>query len=301
MSTLTLTRPPTGSITVSGHHVRLYQQVRAEWVKVRSVRSTWVCLALIVLIGVGLGVLISFVTASAWAGSGSMQDRLQYDPVRTAQAGMLVSQFVVGVIGVLAISSEYSSGLIRTTLSSVSHRISVLVAKVLVLSGLLLGAGEATAIISSFVSRAVLLSHGGVAVATNSAAFQASSKFIPVLSLSNGSVLRATLLSGVYITLLGLCGLGLGFILRSTAGAISLFVGVLLVLPIVVAMLPTSVSAHFNSFLPNNLGSAMMVVTLHHNAYGGIFLPPYQAMSILALYAAVLLGFGAWRLMRADA
>jgi hypothetical protein len=265
------------------------------------VRSTWICIALIVLVSVGLSVLISIVTAHAWPGAGNSQDRLQYDPVRTAQAGVLVAQFIVGVFGVLAISAEYSSGLIRTTLMSASHRVSVLTAKVVVLAGVLLCVGEVTAVISSFVSRAVLLANGGVAVATDSPALQATSKMIPVLSLSNGSVLRATLLVGVYVTLLGICALGLGFLLRSTAGSISIFAGVLLVLPIVTAILPQSVTSSFSAYLPNNLGSAMLVVTLHHNAYGGSFLAPYTAVAVLGLYTAILLGLGAWRLIRADA
>lgn len=296
------TRPiaPAGTLTVPGHHVRLWHAIRAEWVKLRSTRSTWVCLGLVVVVGVGLGVLITLVTAGAWK-TGDMQDRTQYDPVRTAQAGMLVAQFIVGVLGVMAVTGEYSSGLIRTTLSSVSHRWTILVSKVVVLAATLMVVGEATAFTSSFVSRMILLGHGGRVVAHDSPALQATSKWIPVLSLSNPAVLRATVLAGVYITLLGLCGLALGFALRSTAGAISLFVGVLLVVPIVATMLPASISSHFNSWLPNTLGSAMMIVTLRHNAYGGDFFAPWTATALLAGYALVLLALGATRLMARDA
>jgi hypothetical protein len=300
--TTVATRPigPAGTVTVPGHHVRLWHAVRAEWVKLRSTRSTWICLGLIVVVGVGLDVLITFVTANAW-NAGSTQDRLQYDPVRTAQAGMLVAQFIVGVLGVMIVTSEYSSGLMRTTLLSVSHRWTILVSKVIVLAGSLLVVGEATAFTSAFVSRAILLGHGGKVVTHDSPALQATSKWIPVLNLSDPAVLRATLLSGIYITLLGLCGLGLGFALRSTAGAISLFVGGLLVVPIVANMLPSSISSHFNSWLPNTLGSSMMIVTLHHNAYGGNFFGPWAATAALGGYALVLLALGTARLMARNA
>lgn len=289
------------SANAPGRHLRLYRQVHSEWIKLRTVRSTWVSLLLIVVISVGLSALISYVTANAWTPTASLQDRLQYDPVRTAQAGVLVAQFVVGVLGVLFISSEYSSGLIRTSLSAVTHRVNVLVAKAIVLTITLLVTGETAAFSSSLVSRAMLLSHGGRVVAADSPALQATSRYIPVLNLTSPGVLRATLLAGVYVALLGLCGLGLGFILRSGAGAISLFVGVLLVVPIVTAMLPQSISSHFNAYLPNTLGSAMMVVTLRHNVSGGTFLSPGVATSVLALYAVILLVAGAWRLTRTDA
>lgn len=291
---------PAGSVRVPGHHIRLGYSIWAEWVKLRSTRSTWICLGLIFVVGLGLDVLITIVTAHAW-NPGATQDRLQYDPVRTAQAGMLVAQFIVGVLGVLMVSGEYSTGLIRTTLSSVSHRWMTLVSKVIVLAAALLVVSEATAFTSSFVSRAILLGSGGKVVAHDSPALQATSKFIPVLSMTNPAVLRATLLVGVYITLLGLCGLALGFALRSTAGAISLFVSVLLVVPVVTSMLPASIASHFNAYLPSTLGSSMMVVTLRHNAYGGNFFSPWTATAVLAGYALILLAIGSTRLLARDA
>jgi hypothetical protein len=289
-----------GEVKVPGVHVQLFCQIKAEWIKLRSVRSTWICLVLIIVVGVGLGALISIVSANAWS-QGATPDRLQYDPVRTAQAGVLVAQFVVGVIGVLCITSEYSSGLIRTTLTSATHRVTSLVAKVIVVSAVLFVTGEITAFISYFVSRALLLSHGGKVVPIDSTAIQVHSKFIPVLDISSPGVLRATILVGVYITLLGLLGLALGFLIRHSAGAISIFVGILLVLPIIVQLLPSSVSSHFNSYMPNTLGSAMIIVTLHNNAAGGTFLGPVVAAALLAGYVVLLLGLGAWRLLRSDA
>jgi ABC-2 type transport system permease protein len=283
----------------SGYHLRFFYQMRAEWVKLRSVRSTWVCLGLIILLGVGLGGVISFVTASAWAGGGA--DRLQYDPVRTAQAGVLISQFCAGVLGALFVTGEYSSGLLRSTLSAVSHRGSVLLGKACVLTLVLLLAGEVSAFGSYFFSRWILLRHGGVLVLRNSVALQLHSAKIPVLSLSAPGVVRATLLVGVYVALLGLLGVGLGFIMRSGAGAIATYVGVLLIIPVIVSLLPSSASGYINEYLPSTLGSAMLLVTLHHNAYGGNFVGPLAGAGILTGYALLVVGLGWWRLSNGDA
>ena len=291
---------PAGSVRVPGHHIRLGYAIWAEWVKLRSTRSTWICLGLIFVVGLGLDVLITIVTANAW-NPGATQDRLQYDPVRTAQAGMLVAQFIVGVLGVLMVTGEYSTGLIRTTLSSVSHRWSALRgqghrARRGADGGQRGDGGHVELREPSNPART-----RGKVVAHDSPALQATSKFIPVLSMTNPAVLRATLLVGVYITLLGLCGLALGFALRSTAGAMSVFVSVLLVVPVVTSMLPASIASHFNAYLPSALGSSMMVVTLRHNACGGDFFGPWTATAVLAGYALVLLAIGTTRLVARDA
>ena len=276
-----------------------WAQVRAEWVKTNSLRTTWVCLGLVVVISVGLGALISWVSATSWVG-GSLSDRLQYDPVRTAEAGTLVAQFVVGVLGVLLVSTEYSSGLVAVSLSALRCRGTLMSAKLFVTGVLVLVVGEAVAFSSYFVSRAVLLGRGGKVVLHDSASLQLHSHYIPVLALSDPGVLRATAMAGVYLALLSLLGVALGFMLRSGAGAISLFVAVLLVSPIVVQLLPSGIGSHVNPFLPTNLGSGMMVDVLSHNAYGGNFLSWDSALGWLMLYVVVASGLGLWRLVRSD-
>jgi hypothetical protein len=275
-----------------------WAQVRAEWVKTYSLRTTWVCVGLVVLISVGLGALISWVSAASWV-DGSVADRLQYDPVRTAQSGVLAAQFVAGVLGVLLVTSEYSSKMITVSLSAVRTRSTLVSAKLFVTAMLVLAVGEVVAFSSYFVSRAVLLSQGGRMVAHDSAQLQLHSVFLPVLSLSDSGVLRATAMAGVYLALLSMLGVALGFLLRSGAGAISVFVGGLLLLPIIVQLLG-STGSHINPFLPTNLGSAMMVDVLSHNAYGGDFLSWDSALGWLGLYVVVTIALGTWRLVRSD-
>ena len=96
-------------------------QLRSEWTKLRSVRSTWVCLVIVVVAGIGLSALVTDVEAGRW-GTLGLADRATFDPVRFSQTGTFLSQFVVGVLGALVVTSEYATGSIRTTLSASSRR-----------------------------------------------------------------------------------------------------------------------------------------------------------------------------------
>jgi hypothetical protein len=107
-------------------------------------------------------------------------------------------------------------------------------------------------------------------------------------------------MAGVYLAMLSMIGVALGFLLRSGAAAISVFVGALLLLPIIVQLLPSGLGGDINPFLPTNLGSAMMVDVLSHNAYGGNFLSWDSALGWLGLYVVVVVVAGIWRLVRSD-
>jgi hypothetical protein len=108
-------------------------------------------------------------------------------------------------------------------------------------------------------------------------------------------------LCGVYLTLLTLMAFGIGFLLRHTAAAISLFVGLLLVLPLIVQILPSSISDPIERYLPSNLGLAMIVVTTRKTDFAGVLMAPGAAVATLAAYAAAFVALGAWVLVRRDA
>ena len=108
-------------------------------------------------------------------------------------------------------------------------------------------------------------------------------------------------LCGVYLVLLTLLACAIGFILRHTAGAISAFVGILLVLPLIVQILPSSLSNSFERYLPSNLGLAMILVTSRKTDFAGVLLGPWAAAGLLALYAAAVIALAAWLLVRRDA
>ena len=273
----------------------------AEWTKLRSVRSTWICIAIIVVASLGLSALVTNLEAGRWT-TLSLGERARFDPVRFSQSGVFISQFVVGVLGAMVVTAEYSTGLIRTTLTAVPHRFNVLIAKKAVLAMLLLVVGEISAFASFFLGQAILLGHGGKALSTNASIIsQVTAHNIPVVSITSPGVLRAVVLSGLYLVILSVLALGIGFIVRSTAGAISLFVGVLLVIPLIINILPSSISNSIEPYLPSNLGLAMVVTTTRQTDFAGTLLGPWWAFLTLVIYAIVVVGIGAWLFQKRDA
>ena len=275
--------------------------IPSEWTKLRSVRSTWISLVVIVIAGVGLSALVSNIEAGRWATLG-FADRAQFDPVRFSQTGEFISQFVVGVLGALIVTSEYATGSIRTTLATVPRRMSVLAAKGIVVASVVLVVTEVTAFVSFFVGQAVLAAHGArILPAGSTILTQVNSSKIPMVGITDAGAARAVFLCGIYLTLLTLIAFGFGFILRHTAAAISLFVGVLLVIPLIIQVLPSSISNPIEKFLPSNLGLAMIVVTTRKTDFAGVLMTPWAATATLAVYTVAVVAIGAWVLVRRDA
>lgn len=277
------------------------QAVTSEWTKLRSVRSTWIALAVVVVAGIGLSALVSNIEAGRWTSLGPA-DRAQFDPVRFSQTGEFISQFVVGVLGALIVTSEYATGAIRTTLASLPRRTTVLAAKGAVIAAVILVVTEVVAFISFFVGQAVLTAHGGRTLPTGSSILtQVRSPKIPVVGITDPGALRAVFLCGIYLTLLTLIAFGIGFIVRHTAAAISLYVGLLLVFPLIIQILPSSLSDPIEKYLPSNLGLAMIVVTTRKTDFAGVLLSPWAAAGMLVLYTAAVVALGTWVLVRRDA
>jgi len=268
------------------------QSVVSEWTKLRSVRSTWISLAVVMVAGIGLSALVSNIEAGRW-GSLGLVDRAQFDPVRFSQTGEFISQFVVGVLGALIVTSEYATGAIRTTVAALPRRTTVLAGKGLVIAAVIFVVTEATAFISFFVGQLVLTAHGGRTLPSGSTIVtQVRSPHIPVVSITDTAALRAVFLCGVYLTLLTLMAFGIGFIL---------FVGLLLVLPLIVQILPSSLSDPIERYLPSNLGLAMIVVTTRKTDFAGVLMTPGAAVATLVIYAAAFVALGGWVLVRRDA
>src|SRR5215469_10398444 len=169
-------------------HYRFGNAVRMEWIKLRTLRSTWWTLAVTAAGTVAIGVAVGLNTRNA-----------SEDLTNNALAGVVPGLLLAGVLGVLTMTSEYSSGMIRATLGAIPRRRLVLAAKAVVFGGVMLGVGEAASFISFFAGGAAL--RHGIAAPT----------------LSQPGVLRAVLLSGASFCLVGLLGLGLGAIIRHTA------------------------------------------------------------------------------------
>jgi ABC-type transport system involved in multi-copper enzyme maturation permease subunit len=256
----------------------LLSVAKSEWIKFRTVRSTLMGVIVFSILTIGLGILITSTIRAHW-GTMNFGRKLTFDPVSTSLAGVLFAQFAVGVIGSLFITSEYSSGAIRTTLTAVPHRIELALAKLLVLIISMLAVCEVVCIATFLIGQAI---YAGVVT--------------PTASLSNGADLRAVLLAGVYLALLAVLGFSLGLILRQSAACISVFVSLLLIVPIIMFLLPQSWQNSYEKFEPSNLGSSMMSVTPRPDLFG-----TWSAFAVLLIYVVVVFGVGVGLFQRRDA
>jgi hypothetical protein len=277
------------------------QLIVAEWTKLRSVRSTWVSVLIIVIAGLGISALVTNIEAGRWS-TLSLAEKLNFDPVRVSQGGVFISQFVVGVLGALLITSEYSTGLIRSTLAAVPRRSSLAASKAIVLAGVVFVVGEVTAFASFFLSSAILSGHGGKTLpAGYTLADKLRATAAPMLSITSPGVTAALFRAGLYLTLMALLALGIGMVLRHSTGAISLYVGILLIIPLLIQLLPTSITNSIEPKLPSNLGLAMSETIVRKNDFSGVLMGPWQATLLLVVYAAAALALGTWLLIRRDA
>ncbi len=249
--------------------------LRSEWTKLRTVRSTMWTLGVTVVLGIGISALATAETRAHWLSS-----QQGFDPISTSLIGVIVSQFAIGVLGVLVMSAEYGTGTIRATLSAAPRRTLVLMAKVIVFGVVALVVAEVVSFLAFFIGQALLTAPARHA------------------TLGSPGAWRAVVGSGLYVCVLGLFSLGLATIIRHTAGAISAFVGVLLVLPIIVQALPTSLSLDLRRFLPDRIGA--QIINGPANSFPNAF-SPWVGLLILIGYTAVLLGIGAVLLVRRDA
>lgn len=246
----------------------------SEWTKLRSVRSTTWSIALTVVLGIGLSALVSAETRAHWSRGNSFQ----FDGTQTSLIGVEFAQLVIGVLGILAMSGEYGTGTIRATFAAAPRRPKVLLAKAAVFGGVALVVSEVVSFLSYFVGQALL-----TAPATHT-------------TLASPGALRQVVSAGLYLCVLGLFALGLATIIRHTAGAISAFVATLLVLPLIVQALPSSMSNELRRFLPVNIGTSM--TSLHHDSFS---FSPWVGFAVLCCYAAGALLMGGILLVKRDA
>ena len=207
---------------------------------------------------------------------------MTFDPTSLSLTGLLFGQLAIGILGVLAMSAEFGTGTIRATLAAVPDRKLVVAAKAAVFVAVAFTVGEIVAFGSFFIGQAVL---------TGSA---------PHAALGDPGVLRAVFGGGLYIAVLGLLALGLATIIRHTAGAITAFVSLLLVVPIITHAFPTSVSNVVDKYLPSNIGATLMTVHPGFRSTAPAF-GPWVGFALLCGYTAAALGIGAWLLVRSDA
>jgi ABC-2 type transport system permease protein len=249
---------------------RFRQLARMEWIKLRSLRSTWLTLAIAVAASAGIALAIG----SSSTTSGGMF-------VGNTLVGMLIGVLLIGVVGVLAMTSEYTSGTIRATFAAAPRRLRVLAAKAAVVGAVALITGEAAAFLSFFAG-CMTLRHG-----------------ITAPALSQPGVLRAIVLTGASLSPIGLFGLGLGAIIRHTAAAITVVVGIVSVGGPFIGQLNLAIRPYLPIYIVSHSLSA--TTPLCRPGAASCWLSAWSGLGMLAIYAAIAMVLGALILAWRDA
>ena len=261
--------PHTGRVTFP-------RVVLSEWTKLRSLRSTRWSLLVAFVLTIGIAALACTVVAHHWPQM-SPQDRASFHPLEVNLAGVQIAQLAIGVLGVLVITGEYSTGMIRATMAAVPRRLPVLWAKALVFGAVTLALFVPSVLAAFFAGQAIL-----------------SRRHVNV-GIGDPGVARVVLGAALYLTVIGLFGLGLGAIVRNTAGGIATFAGILFVLPPLMNVLPTSWNDAASPYLPLNAGEALLALPRGDNQ-----LAPWTGFGLLCLYALAALAVAAVLLEKRD-
>jgi ABC-2 type transport system permease protein len=232
---------------------------RSEWTKLYSLRSTRYA-----------------VTVSRWA-TMSAADKASFDPLSASLLGVRFGVLAIGVLGVLLITGEYTTGMIRSTMTAVPKRLPVLWGKAVVYGLVALAITIPVAFIAFFAGQAIL-----------------SGQHIQI-AFSHAGVPSAVIGAAGLLTLTGPFAMGLGAILRSTAAGIATFAGIMYVVPPLVSILPSSVANSIDPYLPSNAGQAMMEIGHHANT-----LSQGAGLAVFAGYVAVVIAAAAVLLVRRD-
>jgi ABC-type transport system involved in multi-copper enzyme maturation permease subunit len=269
---LTPLPPPTGRAGFGG-------ALRSEWTKIRSVRSTVWTLAAAIIIAVGISTLGNWGQSSHT--SLGPQQLAAKDLVQRSMFGIVLGQLVMVVFGALAITGEYATGMIRTSLSAQPRRMPVFFAKLLVVAVIAFVVGE-------------IISFGSFLIGIH---FWATKGVH--LSLGSHGALQAVIGGGLYLDGAALLAFGIGAAMRHTAGAITTGVFLLFVVTIIVNFMPDSWQSDIDKYLPANAGG--QIWSVQHTADVGTAFGAWAGFAVYMVYAVLALVIGMWVFKRNDA
>lgn len=264
------TRAGSGSVT-------LPRVVHAEWIKFRTLRSSYITLIAAAVLTIGFGALFCWATVHRWDQLPA-DERAHFSPAEHSLRGYFLAQLAIGVLGVLVVTGEYSTGMIRASLSAVPKRLPVLWAKTAVYGVVTWVVATVSAVIAFFLGQAIL-----------------ASKHIDT-TLSAPGVTRVVLGTGLYLTAVGLLAVGIGTLVRNTAGGIASVFGLLLVVPVLAEALPSDWRDSIAPYLPSNAGQALFSLQ-----QGPHDLAPWTGFGVMCLYVLAALIGAAVVLKRRDA
>lgn len=265
-----MTAATTTDIARPGGGRLLVDVVRSEWTKLRTLRSTYWSATAAVVIAVGLGALVCLASSTGNATRPT-------DPAGTSLAGMFLAQVAFAIVGVLAMSAEYSTGMIRTTVAAVPQRGYVLGGKAVVLGVSAFVLATATAFVSFFLGQSIL------------------SRRNFDIGLGAPGVLRVVIGAGLYTGVLVLLSMALAAILRNTAGTITAVIGLLFVVPIIIAFFSDRWQNDVGRWTPINAGTAIVNVTRQSDSLG-----PWAGFAVFCGWTVLAGAVAWWTLQRRD-
>jgi ABC-2 type transport system permease protein len=255
--------------------------LRSEFIKLRSVRSTYWTLLMLLVVSVGIGAAISAAVAADWSHPDPGAPPNIYDPTQISIAALIyLGQLVIVVLGALVLTSEYSTGMIRTSLIAMPRRIVLYIAKAVAFAAVALAVSLATAFTAFYLGQALLASSHHSA------------------TLAGPGVLRAVIGSALYLTLCGLFAFAAGAIIRNTAATITAMIGLLFVIPVLVNMLPDSWWHEIVRWLPTSAGQAISATAGPQDPH---LFSPWGQFTVFAVCTAALLVVGGILFRKRDA
>jgi ABC-2 type transport system permease protein len=276
----------------------------SEWTKLRSVRSTYWTIGSLLIVSVGLAAAIGAGAAA----------QIHHDPTNKAgfDATQLslsfffyLGQLIVAVLGAMTITSEYSTGMIRTSLTAMPRRGVLYSSKLLVFTGVTLVISLVTSFLAFFLGQAVLSGTGvsaslfhNTTVPIQAEGTAQSARFAGTYVVTTGHVLTAIIGTALFVTVAAVIAFGIGAILRHTAGTVAAAIGILFVLPIIVQLLPSSWRDDINRFVPGSSGTLLSqtVGATDHTLWS-----TWPQFGVTLVWAAVLIGVGAYLFRKRDA
>ncbi len=250
--------------------------LRSEFTKIRSVRSTYWTLIALIVVTIGIGALACLGAVSRGADHGPL-----FDATQRSLAGLILGQLIITVLGALTITSEYSTGMIRSSLIVQPRRGTMLAAKGVVFFLVSMVTGLVASFVSFFIGQAIL-----------------SSKNLNV-SLGDPNVLRAVIGGALFLAVCGMLAFGLGTLLRHTAGAITASIGLLFVLFVLINFLPSNWQDHVDKWIPFNAGSQIWS-TIPAQGQPSMF-SPWTGFAVFTAYAVIAIAAGAFAFLKRDA
>ena len=314
MATLTTADVQLSALPPSTGHAGLRGVIASEFTKLRSVRSTYWTIASLIIVSVGISAIAGFGIASSI--HNNPQNKAGMDATQASLIAFFeLGQLIIAVIGAMSITSEYSTGMIRTSLTAMPRRGTVYLGKLIVLTSVTLVVSLVTSFISFFVGQAALGGSGVSASLFHSTMVPANanvspppggpnSSAPPIVTFSGtdvitaGHVLSAVVGTALFVTVVALIAFGLGAIIRHTAGAITSTIGLMFVLSIIIQLLPDTWRWDIMRFFPDAAGRVISVTIGPDNPHLWSAWPQFL---VTVIWAVVLVGAGGYLFRKRDA